>query len=103
MITTASFRINSQLGVQEISLPQGSKILQVAVQPYSGPHVWAQVDTDCPNEDREIFIIRDGEKLLYPSLRYISSFFEAEPESVNHTAYHVYAWPHDALFPLSSK
>lgn len=60
---------------QTVFMPHGAFIRRTAWQS-AGPTIWAEVDTDQPDEERMILIIGTGEKFPDVSKIYLDTVFE---------------------------
>lgn len=68
-----------------IRMPEGSRILHVAMQGYN-PQMWAEVDTDKPTIERRFILMGTGWEFPFSPLllNYIGTFLQGSGEYVWH-------------------
>ena len=59
---------------QEITMPQGAKVIHAGRDPEGTPCVWAQVDTEAKPEPVSILVYGTGNPMKYEPLAHVGSF-----------------------------
>jgi hypothetical protein len=73
MKTIWKFEVGTTTALQTIAIPQGGKILWVAVQSET-PYIWAEVDPEAPKVNRQFAVYGTGHSLPAENRQYVGSF-----------------------------